>query len=293
MHAANAKALASAGLRVSGGRLVDDQWCLDRKRRLRIELPAELEGPGSLVVVAEPGTARDNGGWSIVVDGDKQPLRAPSVGRRERDTLGPFARTKPPRKMEIRGSKRRTESASCPYGAVAAIRWLGADRPSLADATATALTLAPPDDLGHTVEAARWVSARAVSRYRPGTKPKPELHALSLVLRPRKALRFTPIFAPNTGRDRAVDLVVTLTGTALAPDARIILNLNEREVARIDPPEDSNRSWQSAVIRTPLKASTASLELKLVGDDDPEHYARVRDVAIFGIAAEVTSQFAP
>lgn len=286
--------LEQSGVRIKGPKPAGTHHCLHPKKPLSIVFERPPAGPGQLVVVAESGTGRMNENWQVVADGDPLALRMPKSGRRERDTLGPFMRPEHPRRMKVTGSKQPTVGAECPHGSIAELRWLplsGSRLASLASQSAT--TIAPQDDLGNPVTPTRWVSARALSRYRPGTRPSPEVQARSLELRPGQSLAFAPIEAPGGGAGAQVDVVVRLTGTSVGPDARIIVSVNGVEIATIDPPDARDGSWPSEVTRVRLEDALIRAELRLEGDSDPNHFIWVRDVAFFGTKVEVESHLGP
>lgn len=290
---ATTKELASAGLAIKNGARAGERWCLHPKKATTLRLdPVASANGGSLVLVAEPGTARRNDEWDIRIDGERVANRMPRSGRVERDTLGPFLRGQVPKKIEIRGSPHPIESADCPNGGLARVRWVQPERSWLAASPdAEGVTIAPPDDLGRPVTPTAWVSARALNRYRPGTEPDPKVEARSLVVSPRSPLKFSPIQRP--GANGPVDVVVTLTGTSLSPDAKLSLLIDDREIAQFDPPDERSNSWQTDVVRLENPAPMLRVRLELIGEGDPDHYVRVRDVAFFGIQAERSSTVQP
>jgi hypothetical protein len=280
---------ARRGVRISGARPTDGRWCLEPDAALKVRLP-RLTGPGALVVIAEPGTAPNNDGWELQLDGHRVPLRPPAAASRARDTLGPVPLAAAPRAVSLRGSAREVPGAPCPFGGVAEIRWLAPELARVRTAATTrALTIAPEDELGQPVVPHTWVSSHAVSRYRTGFVPDPAVEVRSFVLAVGRDLGLPAFFAPTEAHGDAVDVVLTLTETSLSSTARIVLRIGDREVARIDPPDVTTSTWQSPATRALLPGRLVRARLEIEGDDDPDHFVHVRDVAWFGIDAPVPS----
>ncbi len=252
--------------------------CLSDRRELALELPTELAADtASVVLVALPGTGDEVDRWRVVIDGVERPSVPPGMPGRARDTLGPFAVASPPRSIRVRGSKRAIADAPCPHGGLAELRLLGSEHAASEDVTPQTVVFAPPVDLGHAVTPAQWVAGRGLSRYRPGTLPVPELHAISLALRADAALQLAPESLPH---GRGLDVVVNLTSASLDPAARIRVLADDVPIGTIDPPEQRSRSWQSPPLRFEPTHAVVSWRLELV-DAGPDDVAWVRDIGLF------------
>ena len=271
-------------LLVEGGKPKDGAPCLGGKP-LEITLPesgAAGTGPVSLVIVAAPGTARRNAKLKIAVDGKRIALSPEHDKKRYRDTLGPYPLTSRPKTILIKGpKKKKTRRARCPKGGIAQIRLLGPDQAMLDEAERSAVTFAPPLSLGHPVKPVAWVSGAGLSRERPGIAPKPEIRGLSMVLG-NERLRFPPTSIPSGGKD-PVDLVLTLTGTQLSPQARLWVYVDGKALEPIDPPDDRKGSWQSPALPWTPTGDYVQIELEL-RDADPEDHVLLRDIGLFSRA---------
>lgn len=256
--------------------------CLKKGEALTLRLPEGL-GPGSLVLVMTPDTERSNPKLELAIDGLEIPLQRLRAPSRHRDTLGPFV-VRDARQVRIIGSSRGHAGAPCTHGGLAEVRWLAPDVPI--DTThMEALTLGPTNDLGHPLEPTAWVPGRGLSRYRPDLTPPPALSGLSMVVTPREALRFGPEFLP---RSEALDVVVTLTRSAVSSEARLVLRADGEVVAELDPPDDRSGTWQSKPVRWVPSSDPVrwSLALESAGPDDLVH---VRDIGLFSDAEPVQS----
>lgn len=277
-------------LRARGGRPRGETACLDDRKALVVDIPAAPDGTGagagpvSLVLVATPGTARNNPGWTIEIDGEPVDPMLAHAPVRARDTLGPFVLAERPRTVSIRGSAKTTKKVACARGGLAELRLLGPERAALADpaAAATAITFAPSTDLGVPVEPAAWVSARGLSRYRAGLTPPPEIHAVSMVLGAGETLGFPLQFLPDAGATD-LDLVVTLTRSHVEHGAELLVLSGERVVARLSPPPSRDRSWQSPVVTLASEGLVDRLGLRLLSAD-ASAAVEVRDIGLFSRA---------
>lgn len=270
-----------------GGRATRDALCLHRDRDLILKWPAP-GGPGSLVLVAAPGTSGHNHRWTVEIDGEIREVDMPHASRRARDTLGPFPVARTPEVVRIRGASKKVANAACPYGGLVEIRGLGPDAHALDHAPLQAVTFGPPHSLGHPVEPTGWVSGRGLSRYRAGIEPTPEVRGVSLVLTPDAELRFAPEPLPPHDED-PLDVVITLTAASVPPDARIELLADGVTVAVVDPPDDRRGSWQSEPIAWRPRSAVARLALRL-SSSDPAAHVLVRDIGLFSRRVRVWSR---
>jgi hypothetical protein len=284
--------LGATGMTLAGGEWQRGTLCLSPEKSLELglERPGGGPSPVSLVVVAAPGTATRNHDWAIEMDGTALATSVPRSHPRERDTLGPFVLTKRPREIRIRGSKRRTKSATCPHGGLAEVRLLGPDAPALrSTSNIEAVTLGPEDDRGQPLSPVHWVSGRGLSRYRTGTQPEPEIDRLALVLRKKRPLGFAPAHLPDAGQ-HPVDIVVTLTRARVGPKTRIRLLVDGEVLADIDPPDSRDRSWQSRPVRFVPSRAVVRVRLELLHARGNDAYVHVRDVGLFSAGAAIPSQ---
>jgi hypothetical protein len=282
----------STGMKLRGGTWRGGALCLSDKKSLELRLQQSADGssPLSLVVVAAPGTAPRNHGWTIEVDERAVAINMPRAHPRERDTLGPFVLTRRPSKIRIRGSKQRTEGATCPHGGLAEVRLLGPDAPAVRSAAAVeAVTTGPEEELGQPYAPVHWVSGRGLSRYRTGTRPEPEIGRLALVLRKNRPLGFAPAHLPDAGQ-HPVDLVVTLTRARVRSETRIRLLADDEVLADIDPPDSRDGSWQSKPVRFVPTGPTVRVRLELVHARGSDAYVHVRDVGLFSTGDAVPSR---
>ena len=262
--------------------------CLGEGAKVKIRVVDNpLRGPGSVVLVATRGTARINPKLIIAIDGAPRGLNPAATTPARRDTLGPFPVAGPPSTVTIRGFKRRRQG-DCPFGGLAELRLLEPDRAALEHATADAITLAPDADLGHPVEPTLWVGGRGLSRYRPGIEPTPEIADRSIVLVPDRDATFPPEPMPAGGRTE-LDVIVTLKGSRIAADTRLVLTADGEEVATIDPPDDRPGTWQSDPIPWRPTASVVRWSLKLDPTTELDR-VRVRDIALFSRGPVVPSR---
>lgn len=284
------RVVAEGGAVVRGGRPKKGRACLDPREPLRVELPPVAPGdagPVSIVLVATPGTSSATPHWRVRIDGAAIDTEPPGAPARARDTLGPIVVARRPTEIEIRGSKRRHRGRACPHGGLAEVRVLGPDLPVLDRASKSVRGFGPPHDLGVPVRPASWVSARGLSRYRPGVSPPPEIRAVSMVLRPGTDLSFSPEWMPDGGR-RPLDVIVTLARSRAGPDARLVVLLEGEPVLEVAPPATRDGSWQSSVATLPPPGPVARFGLRLVGDPDAQVF--VRDIGLFSRAVPISPE---
>jgi hypothetical protein len=264
--------------------------CLHPDRDTDIALaPGPLRGAISLAIVAAPGTASHNDAWTVRIDGDQRGTRVAGTAPRWRDTLGPFVLDERPRSIAVRGAAHAVAGAACPHGGVQELRLAPIDRPALAQAEVIdAITFAPPQELGHPVRPLRWVAGRGLSRYRAGIEPRPQIRAVSMVLDAARPLAFAP--EPLPAGDE-LDLVVTLTGATVSPEARLVVDADGIEIAEIDPPDAREGSWQSAAIRWRPTRALAAFTLRLRGAG-PGESVLVRDIGLFSRGEAIASTIA-
>lgn len=281
----------AAGLRITGGADGPGRRCLTPESPLRLEwIGSSPSGPGALVVVAAPGTPDQVAHWSVSFDDTPRDVTPAKMPTRIRSTLGPFAYARAPKMVTIKGSRDPAPGAACPYGGVAEIRLLPPDRAYLSKVRAEGFAYVPAHDFGHPYEPTAWVSGRGLSRYRPGIQPRPTIKALSLLLTKKQPLSFAPAPMPDHG-PAPLHLVVTSTKSKLGKKARIVVFVDDREVARLDPPNGRvDRVWQSAPIEIRPAGPVGRIRLELRGARRRDG-VRVRDVGLFAarepIAAEL------
>ena len=140
--------------------------------------------------------------------------------------------------------------------------------------------VAPPDDRGFPQPSPSWVPARAVNRYRPGTRPRPEISGPSLQLAGDRPLAFAPIPVPGP----EADVVVTLRGIEISPATRLALRVDGTHIERFDPPDVREGAWQTPARRVTLAGPQGRVELVLENAGTEDHLL-VRDVALFRPAA--------
>lgn len=272
------------GLELSGGGLLGTAPCLGAQP-LALTVPAAGgagRGPVSLVLVSTPGTAALTSRWRVEIDGVPVLLDAPRMPARERDTLGPITLTTRPRTISVRGAEAEAAGARCPHGGLIELRLLGPEASMLASAEVHAVTFAPARTLGHPVPPATWVSGRGLSRYRRGLPLATEIQGLSLVLEPGTPLVFPAAAWPDGGRE-PVELVVTLTGATLGPQARLWILVDGLPLGPIDPPDDREGSWQSPALRWTPSTSAAEIAVEL-RDAGAGERVLLRDIGLFSRA---------
>ena len=198
---------------------------------------------------------------------------------RARDTIGPLPLTGPPARIRVRGSPIAVD-APCPHGGIAELVLLGPDGSAIADAGVDAETFVPSSDLGHPFAPTHWVAGRGLSRYRSGFAAPPEIAALSLAARPGTPIRFGPEPLPAGGA-APLHLVVTTTSAHVSPAARVRVSIDGQPIASFDPPDERDRSWQSAPVRVQPLGPVVVVEVELVGTSARDDVLWVRDVTFF------------
>jgi len=138
----------------------------------------------------------------------------------------------------------------------------------------------------HPFKISGWVSGRALSRFRPGSHPSPKVRALSLRMTPRRPIAFAPMTLPGSAGE-SLDIVVTTTKMRVSPNARVVLRIDGQKVQRFDPPDQRRRAWQGPKLRWTPSHGVIEVELSLEGDDDPDHYIDIRDVAFFATSEPI------
>jgi len=292
---ASGKVRGPPGLEVRGATWRHGHLCLDPKRPLELRLPAHPDHfAGSAVLVAAPGSAAQNPHWPIAADHQPWVPRLPKSRVRPRETLGPFVFATRPRVIRIRGSHKPAR-APCPHGALAQLRILPPDVHALDEfltRTHGRIGLhrfSPRDNLGHPYPRTSWVRGISLSRYRAGIRPNPDVEAMSLVLVAGTPLTFAPTFLPVSPPTQ-VHLRANIKASHVDPDARLVVRINEREVATFDPPDDRDGFWTTPETTTELVEPTARVELELTGKGE----IWVRDVALIeALGAENTSPAVP
>lgn len=244
-------------------------------------------GPVSLVLVSTPGTAALTPQWRVEIDGTAVAIDPPHMPPRERDTWGPVALPSRPHGLVIRGAEAEVADARCPHGGLAELRLLGPEAPMLTSAASSdaaavsAVTFAPSTSLGHPTKPVAWVSGRGLSRYRRGLSPPDvEVRGLSLVIEPDRPLRLPSAALPDGGRE-PLDVVVTLTGTAVGPSARLRISIDGQPLPLIDPPDAREGSWQSPALRWEPSGAAAEPLVVELRDAGPGEHVLLRDIGLF------------
>jgi hypothetical protein len=284
---------APPGIELAGSfELGDHGLCFTRSGTAALHFAEGLPlTAGSIVLVATPGTAEVNARLAIAIDGAQRDPTAPRLAARTGDTLGPFAVASPPTTVEIEGFARRRD-AVCPYGGLAELRVLDVDRSALAMVSADAITLGPAKDLGHVVEPTLWVPGRGLSRYRPGITPTPEVEALSLAVTGAAPLHFADEPLPARGESPIV-VVVTLTGARVGASTRLVLSVDDIDIATIDPPDELDGTWQSEPLTWQPGAPIVRFGVRLEGGQADDRIL-LRDIGLFSrgpiVASRVVAQ---
>lgn len=237
-------------------------------------------GPVGVVLVLVPGTAAHAQTLKVAIDGESVTVPAPGARRRPRDTLGPLWVASRPRAIEVGALPRRSATATCPHGGIAEVRLIGPPSSALGHASAVARTWPPPRELGHPVDALRWVSGRGLSKLRAGLElDGARVRGNAIELSAGGAMQWAPEPLPDEGR-APFDLVVTLTATSPAAGTRLDVLVDGQRVTSIAPPANHPRSWQSkpVVVTPPGPVGRIGLALHA---DDPDAWIRVRDVGLF------------
>ncbi|MGB1013832.1 MAG: hypothetical protein ACPG4T_06850, partial [Nannocystaceae bacterium] len=295
---ADGKVLGPPGLALQGATWRHGQLCLDPKRPIELRLPKGSPGvaetsAGSAVLVAAPGSTAHNPHWSIAADRQPWIARLPKRRVRPRETLGPFVFSDRPQVIRIRGSH-KTSHGRCPHGALEQLRILPPDVHALDEfVTRTQDRIGlhrftPGDDLGHPYPGTTWVRGISLSRYRAGIRPNPDVETMSVVLVAGTPLTFAPTFAPVSPPTMA-HLRINLKASHVDPDARLIVRINDHEIARFNPPDDRDGFWATPETLTQLTEPTARVQLELTGKGT----VWVRDIALLEAPGPLAGPDAP
>jgi hypothetical protein len=291
---------AAPGLVIRGGAFDDGRACVSPKRALQIELPRPADAR-HLVIVTTDADPRWVPSWSVRVDGRSVALEAPPGLRpHPRASLGPIplepAQADQPLRLELtppRDAEALAEaealgrSEACPWGRVAIVRLLPAERSNLLELDADrieAATVIPPEDFGDAIEPTVWVPGRSLSRYRPGTTRSdgktPTIVGLALELAAGDALRFASIDLPldADGRPHELDVLVTLARTWTNEGAQLRVFADELELGTLRVPAMRSGSWISPPLRWQPQREHAALRVEL---DAEQGSVELRDVALF------------
>lgn len=287
---------APPGVTIRGGLFDDGRACVAPKRPLRIELPRPTAAH-HLVIVTADADPRSTPSWRLQIDGREVaiepppglrphpraslgPVPLPSAGGREHEPL--IVEITPPALPDsARGS------GECPWGRVAILRTLPAERSNLvalAPDDIESATLAPPEDFGEAIVPTTWVPGRSLSRYRPGTTlddgEAPAIVGLALELPAGDTLSFAPIDLPldAAGRPRPVDVLVTLSGTWTDDGAELRVFADDHEIGTLSPPAMRRGSWIGPPLTWQPTRDRASLDIELIADHGS---VELRDVALF------------
>jgi hypothetical protein len=267
--------------------------CVTPDRPVRIELPRPAEAR-HLVIVTADADPRTVPSWRVRID-DRPVSVEPPKGLRPhpRASLGPIPlpadRVDDPLILEITppASAEPTNSGECPWGRVALVRMLPAERSNLVelahDRIETA-TVVPPEDFGQAIVPTTWVPGRSLSRFRPGTTRddgrSPKVVGVSLELPAGDALRFAPIDLPldADGRPQTLDVLVTLARTSTDAGAELRVFADDHELGTLTPPAMRRGSWVAPPLRWQPSSDRASIRVKL---DAAGGSVELRDVALF------------
>jgi hypothetical protein len=280
---AEAAGAPTRGLSHAGGGV-----CLDPRQPLRIPVRAALresdvvdrDGPVEITIRGTRGSYAQTPRLKLFADGKRLVTASPGDERRARHTLGPILLPRAPEMLEIRGADAQASSV-CLHGGVSEV-WV-APPPRTAssmvpDENITATAFAAEDDFGMPYKFSHWAPGRALTRFRPGTRGM-QVHALSMRMTRKRPLSFALAAIPAAD---AHDVIVTMTGSRLSPEARVELRIDGTVVERFDPPDRIRGSWQGPKTRLEGLPPAVSVELKLVGAD-AEDRLDVRDVAFFSV----------
>jgi len=281
------------GVVVSGGMFDDGRACVAPKRTLRIELPRPAAAH-HLVIVTADADPLSVPRWRLRIDGHEVAVEPPSGLRpHPRASLGPvplpssdherlIVEITPPALPD----SARTHG-ECPWGRVAILRTLPAERSNLATLDAEAIestTITPPEDFDQAIEPTIWVPGRSLSRFRPGTTrgngKAPKIIGLALELPAGDTLSFAPIDLPldAEGRPRPVDLLVTLAGTWTDEGAQLRVFADDQEIGTLEPPAMRRGSWIGPPLAWQPRSDRAALRVELVADHGS---VELRDLALF------------
>ncbi|NVB36300.1 hypothetical protein G6O69_00550 [Pseudenhygromyxa sp. WMMC2535] len=299
-----------ARVTVQGGLHDDGGTCLSPTRALRVTLPASASARHLVVVAGGLGPdsqlAAQVPRWRVEVDGQRLAFEAPKGLRaRPRASLGPAplpaiempkplplpleladVEPQPTRVIELwspeLGADARAEG-DCPYGRLLELRLLGREGGGIDELPPEHLearTISPADDLGHPLKPAVWVRGRALSRYRPGTRPKPEVRGRSLALAAGEALEFAAVDLPldERGEPLSLDVVVTLSRTTTEAGARLQVFAGDTPIGALEVPAQRASTWFAEPLRWSPGGDRAALRVVL---DAEQGRVELRDIALF------------
>lgn len=264
------------GLQLRGAKWRHGQLCLDPDTALELRLPPG--GPGSAVLVANPGFAGVAAHWPIGADGKPWIGRLAKARVRPRDTLGPFVYAERPGVIRIRGNREPIPHRACPHGSLSQLRLLGTDVHTLTDLAGRTNKgvglhrFTADDDLGHGFGRTIWTRGISLSRFRAGIRPNPDVEASSLVVTSGQPLTFAPEQLPG----HELWLRVNLKRSQVAAETRLRVAIDGQTVATFDPPDASGRLWSSEDISLHLQQDVATVTVELVGPGE----VLLRDVAL-------------
>lgn len=270
---------AVPGLRAAPG---EDARCLQPELPLELELPRVDFEVGAVVVRALPGTAGENEQWRVEIDGELRGTGLLATASRSRTTLGPFSVAHPPLRVRLWGAARARDDGPCRFGGVDEVMLLGREQSTALVQPPETIALLPPDDLGHAVTPVRWRFGRGLSRWRPGIAGGTPIRGVSL-----QVTRDVPVsfdVEPMDPRVNAVDLVISLSATALSGPATLELRADDVLVASVPAPASRERSWQSPRLRWRGDVSAVRWSVRLLAADDDDA-VWLRDVALFAVDA--------
>ena len=140
------------------------------------------------------------------------------------------------------------------------------------------------DERGHPVKNSAWSSALGLSRFRAGFDAEPELHAMSLRVRPGAPLEFPRAWLPGVGEapeTSQYDVIATLTGSQLAEGTKLRITLNGRAVQDSVPPAALPGSWQTPKLRWTDGSASVRARIELIGDQAEDQWVDIRDLTFF------------
>jgi len=263
-----------AALGFTPGAGAGDRFCLPREGMATFELPA-TPWARQLVVVADAGNARPTQDWQIFVDGERVERTTPALPHRERHTIGPIVRERPPHTLAVRGAE--GGDPACPWGAVVEIRLLGLDA-SPEGAERDTLRVRPDRDLGHPFPPTVWTAGRSLSAYRPGARGGAAKDR-SMVLVAGDALSFSPIQRPGDA-GRGCRITVALTSARLDAGARLEILAGDRQLATFDPPDTLRGTWRSEVASCETTELVVAVTVRLAAAA-PGDQVELRDVTLW------------
>jgi hypothetical protein len=276
-----------------------DRACVTPEQPLRIELPRPADAR-HLVVVTKDADPHAVPNWRVRID-DQAVFAEPPKGLRPhpRASLGPIplplGRAADPLILELTppASSEPTTAGDCPWGRVALVRMLPAERSNLLELAPDrieAATVVPPEDFDQAIVPTTWVPGRSLSRFRPGTTRndgrKPTVVGVALELPAGDALHFAPIDVPSNAE--GLDVLVTLANTQTEEGAEMRVFADEHEIGTLRVPAMRRGSWVAPPLRWQPRSERTSMRVELVAADGS---VELRDVALFvrtpGVASEV------